>query len=71
MSATSTHPTLREELSRKTMDTIAGLLTRHAEGELSPEVTRIALTAVFDTVSGLVPWDIMDIIDKAQREFAA
>jgi len=56
------------ELTRKTLDAIGSVLSQVRDGQLSPAEARVALRAVFDSVSGLVSADCFHLLTQADVE---
>lgn len=61
-------PDFADELSRKALDVFERALHRHLAGELSPLELRIIVDTLTDTISGLVPKDVLDVIYGARKE---
>lgn len=59
------------ELSRKTLDAVGSVLSQVNDGQLSPAEARVALRAVFDSVSGLVSTDCFHLLTQADAELGA
>jgi hypothetical protein len=60
---------VKKELSRKVSETAHAILHKHlVDAELSARETRVALDAVYDCVSGLVDWDIANLLYNARKE---
>lgn len=59
-----TMPTLQEELDRKALNALEGLLQRYDDGLLTQRDLRLATWTLFETVSGLVDHGIIDLISK-------
>jgi hypothetical protein len=53
---------VRVELDRKSIQTLDQLISRHDAGEISGEAFKVAVRAIFDTVSGLVESDTFELI---------
>lgn len=60
--AATTYPTIAEELHRKTLKAIATLLEKREREEISEWEYYIAITALFEAVSGLVPEDVFELL---------
>lgn len=63
-------PELSEELSRKCMDVLVRRAHDLEQGEITKEQFFVAADAIYDTVSGLVPWDVADVIAQVRKEAA-
>ena len=61
-------PSHREELARKTLDSVSDLLHRADLGQITSREAWLALGVIYDTVSGLVHPDILDVLTKARAE---
>jgi hypothetical protein len=61
-------PTMQSELSRKALDTLDRLTERFAIGEIDKTALRIGIDTLYDTISGLVPWDIADLVYRVRTE---
>lgn len=61
-------PTIKEELDRKSLDAIERLILKHRSGEISDEAYSVALDVLFQTVSGLVSEDFIQMITLAGDE---
>jgi len=62
-------PTHSEELSRKVIGTLADSIHAcHVDHKYDERVLRFIASALYDTVSGLVPWECADIIARAIKE---
>lgn len=61
MSATE-FPSFNEELGRKAITVVGDLTAKNAAGEITDREFRIAVGAVYDSISGLVPWEEADVI---------
>lgn len=59
-------PTLREELDRKTFETLNWLITGQAKGILTDDQLSMGVDTLFMAVSGLVDEDFIRIITEAQ-----
>lgn len=55
-------PSLKEELDRKTVETLERLLVSHAAGELSDRELSLTLNTVLDVVNGLAENDLTEAI---------
>lgn len=61
-----------EEVERKAVETAYGLVDRLQTGMLTSETFRSSLDAIYDTVSGLLPKDTLDLLVGLRRtEFTA
>lgn len=60
--AAMSYPTIAEELHRKTVNAIVTLLEKRERGEISEWEYYIAITALFEAVSGLVPEDVFELL---------
>lgn len=61
-------PELTEELARKALDVVYDRAHRMSEGELSAREMSLIASAVYDTITGLVPWDDANIIAAIAEE---
>ncbi len=59
-------PTLREELDRKTFETLNWMITGHAKGILTADQLSMGVDTLFMAVSGLVDKDFIGIITSTQ-----
>lgn len=55
-------PTVEEELERKATDTLSQALKKLSAGQSTVETTEATLRALWDTVSGLVSKELMEMI---------
>lgn len=53
-------PEIRVELERKTLETYQWLINRSVDGQFADSEIRVALQAIFNTVSGLIDREILD-----------
>ena len=60
--AAQTYPTIAEELHRKTLSAIATLLAKRETGAITEWEYYIAIQALFEAVSGLVPQDVFELL---------
>jgi len=60
-------PTIREELDRKTFETIEWLAVSHDLGKITDGQFNTGVDAVFMSVAGLVNYSIMEIVSAASR----
>jgi hypothetical protein len=60
--AASQYPTIAEELHRKTVNAIVTLLEKREREEISEWEYYIAIQALFEAVSGLVPEDVFELL---------
>lgn len=58
-------PTTREELDRKTYETLEWLIERREQGQISDDQFHTGVDATFNTVSGLVSEDIFRLVSEA------
>ncbi len=66
MSEWATH---QEELSRKVLTVLEDRVHKHlVEGLIDAQEMRWIADALYDTVSGLVPWEVADTIAQVQKE---
>lgn len=56
-------------LSRKTNDTIIDLVTKYENGDISKEEFITSCKAIYDCVSGLAEWDVLDSLDMIFKEY--
>jgi hypothetical protein len=67
--ATDNWPTFGEELARKALDVVHVATHDHLiEGTISERELRLIVDAVFNTISGLAPWDVSDLIYKIRTD---
>lgn len=62
---------IQAELSRKAIETVSDLTCRHAVGDLTDGELITGINAIFDTISGLAPWDVTDLIYKIRKDLEA
>lgn len=55
-------PELRDELERKTVETLDWIVQQHATGQMSMPQAKVACQSVFNVASGLVSGDVMSAI---------
>lgn len=60
-------PTIREELDRKSYETIEWLATSLKRGKLTEQQFAVGIESVFMTVSGLVDEQVIEVITEASR----
>lgn len=65
---TKSWPELAEELSRKALDVINDRAFKFGEGQLSAREMNLIASAVYDTVTGLIPWEDARIIQEVADE---
>ena len=53
---------IRNELERKYTDALANVVAKMEDEQISKEAARVAFDAVYQTVSGLVTWDDLNVI---------
>lgn len=62
-------PELSDELARKAIETTHALVHKHlVEAEIDEKQLRVAVDAIYDIVSGLVPWDIANMIYAVRKD---
>jgi hypothetical protein len=61
-------PSIKEELERKTQETLEFLVRRHDQGRLSNSEFLVGVNAVWGVVAGLVERETMNLIAAAQSE---
>jgi len=55
------------ELRRKFLDSVANLEARYSNGSITDREFYVAFMAVYDTVTGLVPWELAnDMLEGAK-----
>jgi len=64
----SEYPTIREELHRKTLDSIEWTLKQEENGILTPYERYHVFQALFIAVSGLVPQDVFELLSQEEPE---
>ena len=62
-------PTIKEELNRKTIETLEYLIQRRQLGHISESQISTGLDVLFMNVSGLVDDDFVNLITAADAEF--
>lgn len=67
----SSWPELQEELTRKTVETMSEIAHKHSLGELTDAEVIASVNAVFDVTSGLIPWDVADLLYKIRQDIEA
>lgn len=66
---TSKWPELQEELSRKALEVLNKRVHEHlVEAKLSERELRLVVDSVYDTISGLVPWDVAEIVYAVRKD---
>lgn len=60
--------TQKEEITRKALGTLADAQLRHQDGQISARDLWLVADTIYDTVSGLVDWDIAQLIYSARQE---
>ncbi len=60
-------PTIRDELNRKTLDTLEHLTFRYVSGTLDLERYAIAVESIFGCVAGLVGPEFIEMIGYADQ----
>lgn len=63
-------PTLKEELSRKALDTLEGLMVKRSHKEITRTELSMSLDTLFSAVSGLVEEDFLDLITMAGEDMS-
>lgn len=66
---TESMPTIKEELDRKTLDTLEYLITKREAKEITREQISTGLDVLFMNVSGLVSEDFIELITAADEEY--
>jgi hypothetical protein len=61
-------PSHSEELSRKALDVFMRAVYKHQEFKMTGSELRIVIDTLVDTISGLVPRDVLDTIYSARKE---
>jgi hypothetical protein len=60
---------LRNELARKALDVLHRRVHEHLiDATISARELRLIVDTLTDTISGLIPWDVIDIIYKTRKE---
>lgn len=62
---------LLEEIDRKSLTTLAGIMSGHASGLISRAEASRSLQALFDTASGLTGREVFELISEASKELSA
>lgn len=58
----------QSELSRKALDVLNTKLAAFDRGEVDKPQLRLIVDCLFDTISGLAPWDVTDAIYAVRKE---
>lgn len=62
-------PTHSEELARKVLDVISARTYQAAvEKSISERELRLITDSLYDTISGLVPWDVADVLAQVSKQ---
>lgn len=61
-------PTPREELDRKTIDSLDWVVGLLEQGKISPAAAAVAVQAVWTAVSGLASEDVTQLVTMASKE---
>lgn len=61
-------PQLRDELERKTVETLEWIIERASSGQMTPAETKVAIQTTFSVVSGLVGKDIMSAMETVEAD---
>lgn len=64
-------PTPKQELERKAIETLDGLVRAQSSGEITAREFYVATTSMCDVVSGLIDPEILTLISMARKELAA
>ncbi|SER27930.1 hypothetical protein SAMN05216548_11477 [Faunimonas pinastri] len=59
---------IQGELSRKVVEALAERVHQHEQGKITDRELYLVVNSLFDTVSGLVPWDLTDTIYNVRKE---
>lgn len=63
-----TLPTLQEELDRKALDTLGGLIMDCRAKRISPAQFEVGINTLFSAVSGLVTSEFIELVTRASKE---
>lgn len=61
----SSVPTLYEEINRKALETLEGLVGKHRDGDLSDKEFTVGLGAIYDCLAGLADKEIIQYVEMA------
>ena len=59
---------ISKEIARKAIDTVSDLVFKADNNEIDRKQLSVAVGAVYDTISGLVPWDIAELIYNIKKD---
>ncbi|AMB48340.1 hypothetical protein [Methylobacterium sp. AMS5] len=60
--------TMKDEITRKALGTLADAQLRFSDGQITGRELWCIVDGIYDTVSGLVDWDIAQLIYRARQE---
>jgi hypothetical protein len=66
---TTREPSIKEELDRKTIETLEYLISKRETGEITQDQICTGLDVLFMNVNGLVDDDFINLITAADTEF--
>ena len=67
MTADLDWPTMQEELSRKSLETLHHYMHAHSEGKLTDKGLILIVNVITDCTMGLVPKDVSDTIYQVRK----
>lgn len=63
-----TWPELGEELGRKVIDVLHDRLWELNQGKITDKEMLLIANSLYDSISGLVPWDVANIVYSVREE---
>lgn len=62
-------PEMQEELARKALEVLDQRVHQHlVEATLSERELRLVVDSIYDTISGLVPWDVANLVYGVRKD---
>ena len=62
-------PELQEELARKALEVLDQRVHQHlVEAKLTERELRLVVDSVYDTISGLVPWEVSNLVYAVRKD---
>lgn len=62
-------PELQEELARKALEVLDQRVHQHlVEAKLSERELRLVVDSLYDTISGLVPWEVANLLYSVRTD---
>lgn len=62
-------PELQEELARKALEVLGQRVHQHfIEATLSKRELRLVVDSIYDTISGLVPWEVANLVYDVRKD---